>query len=77
MSGGTRSGGAAGRLCRVLSWLVTVMVASTPAMTATERPVPICGTGSGPIQPTPDACRASLMIFTPMKPRITDRPADR
>jgi hypothetical protein len=41
------------------SRLVTVTVVITAAMMASERPVPICGTGTGPIRCTPDSSSAA------------------
>jgi hypothetical protein len=59
------------------SRLVTVTVVITAAMMASDRPVPICGTGTGPTRCTPDSSSASVMSFIPMKARMADRPAER
>src|SRR5258708_7664660 len=42
----------------------------TAPMMASERPVPICGTGTGPIWGTPDSSSASAISFTPIKTRM-------
>ena len=63
--------------CLVASRLVTVTVASTPPITYRDRPVLMCGTGTGPMRRIPECVSASASSFTPMKVRMADNPADR